>query len=166
MSESEVMGAPSGGHIEETVERTARIAVSGHDVDANASLIGAANAEHDMVISKSAVLIANIEGNVDIDRSFADVIVAGDVTGENFGTAVLVTRAADIQRGWVGLAITPNLQVSEDSRVIIGPKAALIIAIALFGIFGIMMMLMYEAAHRVMSWRPSLPSVHWREWGN
>lgn len=156
----------SSSDIEEIVENTARLSAPGYDVRASASLVGLACAQRDMTVDKSAMVVANIDGNARIDKSFAEVLVAGDVTGENFGTAVLVSRAAEIKRGWVGIAVAPGMTVSEDSKVIIGPKAALIIAVALLGVAGLALVFVYEAASRMARWRPSVPSVHWRRWGD
>ncbi|MEI7815069.1 MAG: hypothetical protein WCJ13_09790, partial [Coriobacteriia bacterium] len=69
-----------------------------------------------------------------------------------------------VTNGFVGVLLTPQANIAEDSRVLIGTKAALIIAAALLGGFGLVAVVMALGVRRVMSWRPQinvpqLPSI-------
>jgi hypothetical protein len=67
-----------------------------------------------------------------------------------------VTGDADIKSSWVGIVISAKTTVSEDSRVLISTKAALIIALALFGGFGLVALAISLGVRRIMHWRPSI----------
>jgi hypothetical protein len=79
----------------------------------------------------------------------------------------VVASEVRISRGWVGIVASPNVELSEDSRVIIGPAAALIIAAAVLGVFGIAVVLAGVLARRASQWRPNIPvpSLSWKRSG-
>jgi hypothetical protein len=72
------------------------------------------------------------------------------------GACVLLTGEADVKRSWVGIVLSPQVTVSEDSRVLISTKAALIIGFAILGGFGIIAVIGWLGVRRLMRWRPTI----------
>ena len=70
---------------------------------------------------------------------------------------MLVTGEADVKHSWVGIVIAPKATVSEDSRVIISTKAALIIAAAVLGGFGLVALAFALGMRRVVRRGATLP---------
>lgn len=135
-----------------------------HDANLTTSFAGVVNAQGDANLNQGAAGAVVAQGDVSVTQAGAAAIVGRAITGENIGGAVLVGSEVSVKNAWVGVALSPNLEVSEDSRVIIGTKAAIIIAVAMFGIFGIAAVLAVLGARRAMAWRPNLPmpSIQWR----
>ena len=144
---------------------------------ATASAIGLANIEGDAQISVSAVPILRttggatftqayasaviVGGDMEIHQAAAPVIIGKSLDATQVGACVVVSGDADVKRSTVGLLLSRNATVSEDSRVLLGTKAALIIACALFGGFAFVAIAMIMSAQRVAEWRPeiSLPKL-------
>ncbi len=135
-----------------------------------ASAIGLANVEGDAHISVSAVPIVRTSGGATFSQAYASaVIVGGDmqihqaaapvIVGKSLdatqvGAALMITGDTDIKRSTVGILLSRNANVSDDSRVLISTKAALIIAAAFLGGFAFVAIAMVMSARRVSQWRP------------
>jgi len=153
---------------EETNETTrgavASVASPG-EARVTSSIAGFVNAQGDATLAQSASAVVLSQGNADIERSAVAALVTRTMTGDRVYNAASVSGEMSVSRSWIGVALTPHLQVSEDSRVFIGPVGALIIAAAIFGVFGILAALGYFAARRAMHWRPKVPAVSWHRMG-
>jgi hypothetical protein len=139
---------------------------------ATASAIGLANIDGDAHISVSAVPILRTTGGATFSQAYASaVIVGGDMEihqaaapviigkaldATQLGAAVVVSGDTDIKRSTVGVLLSKSANVSEDSRVLISTKAALIIACAVFGGFAFVAIAMVMSARRISEWRPSI----------
>jgi hypothetical protein len=139
---------------------------------ATASAIGLANIEGDAHISVSAVPILRttggatfsqayasaviVGGDMEIHQAAAPVIIGKSMDATQLGAAVVVTGDADIKRSTIGFLLSRNATVSDDSRVLLGTKAAIIIAAALLGGFGFVAIAMVMSARRISEWRPSI----------
>ncbi|HEY5541412.1 MAG TPA: hypothetical protein VIL41_08165 [Coriobacteriia bacterium] len=141
------------------------IGVASIDGDATitASVTPALLTRGDTTVQQSYVSAVIVGGGGDtrVHQAFAPIIVGKTMDLTQAGGAVLVTGEADVKRSWVGIVIAPKATISEDSRVLISTKAALIIAAALFGGLGLVALAVTLGVRRVMSWRPSisLPSM-------
>jgi len=131
----------------------------------SSSIAGFVSAQGDASVAQSASAVVLAQGNSDIEQSAVAALVTRTMTGDRVYNAASVSGEMSVSRSWIGVALTPRLQVSEDSRVIIGPVGALIIATAIFGVFGILAALGYFAARRAMQWRPKVPAVSWHKMG-
>jgi hypothetical protein len=146
--------------------------VSAEEFDAEQCLIGSATVDGDASIGASAlgVLSANsvgihqggaavmvVDGDVSIDQGAAQVIVARSAGLERGGVGILVTGEADLARSWVGVMAARNATLSDDSRVIIDAKAALIIGALLFGGFGLVALAVLMAGRRIAARIPHMP---------
>lgn len=143
---------------------TASIATPGQ-ADVRSSIAGFVSAQGDATLSQSASVGVLSQGNADIDQSAVAALVTRTMTGDRVYNAASVSGEMSVSRSWIGVALTPRLSVSEDSRVIIGPVGALIIAAAIFGVFGVLVALGYFAARRAMQWRPRVPALTWHRMG-
>lgn len=138
-----------------------------HDVSLTTSVAGVVNAQGDASLNQSGACAVVSQGNVGVSQAGAGIVIAQSFAGESFGGGVVVSNDVRVSKGWVGVALSPKLEVADDSRVIIGPAAAAIIALAMFGIFGVVVAGGVYAARRAAQWRPKLPmpSVSWRRLG-
>ena len=146
--------------------------VSAEEFDAQQCLIGSATIDGDASIGASAVgmlsagsvgihqggaMVMVVGGDASIDQGGAQVIVARSAGIEQGGVGVLVAGEADLARSWVGIMAARNATLSDDSRVIIDTKAALIIGGLLFGGFGIVALAVLLAGRRIAMRLPHLP---------
>jgi hypothetical protein len=149
-------------------------------LEAVGSAIGFANVTGDATVTASAAPIVYAKGNVSVRQCYTSAVLAGgDMEISQAGAPLIIGKQLDVQQGgalvmlsgestvtngFVGVLLTPKATVAEDSRVLIGTKAALIIAAALLGGFGLVAVVMVLGVRRVMSWRPQisvpqLPSI-------
>ena len=147
--------------------------VSAGSLSATGSAIGAASVDGDAEITASMVPVLYARGETTFQQSYASAVIVGGadmklhqaaaplIVGKTMGLSqsgagVLVTGEADVKNSWVGIVLSPKTTVSDDSHVIVSTKAALIIAAALFGGFGLVALVMALGVRRVMRWRPSI----------
>jgi hypothetical protein len=151
---------------------TAIGSVNAEEFDAKQCAIGSATVDGDAAVGASLIgfLAANsvgvhqggaavmvVDGDVSIDQGAAQVIVAQTAGVEQGGVGVLVTGEATLARSWVGVMAARNATVSEDSRVIIDTRSALIIGGLLFGGLGLLGLCVFLAGRRVASRIPHMP---------
>ena len=149
--------------------------VNAGSLSATGSAIGAASVDGDATITASMVPALITRGDTTVQQSYASAIIVGrgattkvhqsatpmivgrtvDVTQSAAGT--ILAGDADVKNSWVGIVISPSTKVSEDSKVIISTKAALIIGAFLLGGFGLVALAFALGVRRVTRWRPSLP---------
>ena len=153
---------------------------------ATASAIGLANIDGDAHITVSAVPIVRTTGGATFSQAYASaVIVGGDmqihqaaspvIIGKSLdasqvGAAVVVTGDAQLAHSTIGLLLSRSATVSDDSRVLLSTKAAIIIACAFLGGFALVALALIMGAQRVAEWRPEiklpeLPSLPWKKSG-
>ena len=141
-------------------------------LEAVGSAVGFANVSGDATLTASATPIVYAKGNVSIRQSYTSAVLAGGdmdisqagaplIVGKKLsvqqgGALVMLSGESAVTNGFVGILLTPQANIAEDSRVLIGTKAALIIAAALLGGFGLVAVVMVLGVRRVMSWRPQI----------
>ena len=153
---------------------SAMCTVKAGSLSATGSAIGAASIDGDATITASAVPALITKGETTIQQSYASAIIVGGgantkvhqaasplIVGKTMdisqaGAVALVTGEADVKSSWVGIVLAPKTTISEDSHVIISTKAALIIALALFGGMGLVALAISLAVRRIMRWRPTI----------
>ena len=146
-----------------------------------ASAIGLATVEGDAQITVSAVPILRTAGGATFSQAYASaVIVGGDmeihqaaapviigkgINASQVGACAMVTGEAEVTHSTIGLLLARSTNVSEDSRILLSTRGALIIAAALLGGFGLVAVAVIMSAQRVAEWRPniSLPNMPWRK---
>jgi hypothetical protein len=154
------------GSVTDTVKNTIVANVtSAHDVEIGTSLTGVVNAEGDSAITQSGAGAIVARGDAEVSRSGSVALVASSVSGDHTYSAVTLASDVAVSRSWIGVALSPRMQVSEDSRVLVGPVAALIIVVAALGVFGIVAVFGVLAAKRALAWRPKVPAVSWHRMG-
>lgn len=161
---AEELVTPAAADTETARTVAAQVSTPGN-ASVTASLAGFVSAQGDATVYQSAATVVVAQDNADIDQSAVCALVTRTMTGERVYTAAAVSGEMSVSRSWVVVALTPRLSVSEDSKVIIGPVGALIIAAAIFGVFGIVTVLGYYAARRAMQWRPKVPVLEWHRMG-
>ena len=165
----------AGGDVQANLSAIAT--VSTDSLSATGSAIGVASVDGDATITASMIPATLVRGNATIQQSYVSAaIVSGDtkvhqavaplIIGKTMdisqgGGAVLLSGEANVTNSWVGIVLSPKTTVSEDSRVLIGTKAAMIIALAVFGGFGLVALVGWLGVRKAMRWRPSisLPSL-------
>lgn len=134
---------------------------SAQDVEISTSCIGVVNAQGSASVSQTGAGAIIARGDVAATQSGAAALFANSVAGDHTYSAVTVASDVAVSRSWIGIALSPKMQVSDDSRVIVGPVAALIIVVAALGVFGVVAAFGVLAAKRALAWRPKVPSVSW-----
>lgn len=175
----EYIDAESGPHFAAEVEADymeVDLALIGsayaEDMSVTGCAIGYAPIEGDAEITASAVPLMRINGDAVFKQAYASAFIAsGMVDMKQAATPVMLTREAEleqsaaalmvagdvvVQRSAVGIVLSGKTHISEDSRVLISTKAAIIIAIAILSGFGIVALLMVLGAREVASKRPRL----------
>jgi hypothetical protein len=110
--------------------------VSG-DVEATVSALGLVTATRSVAIRQSVAGAVFSEGTATIEQVGSPLIIGGEMTVDGSVGCVLVADSATVKKSWVGLLASRSATVSEDSRVLIDWKAALILAAVVFGLTGI-----------------------------
>jgi hypothetical protein len=124
-----------------------------HSIDAVGSAVGISRVEGDFSARFSSTPLVYAKGDATIRQSYASALVAGEtvemsqalaplvagrvITIDMGGGAALVAGEARIQRGWIGVLLSGKTEMSDDTRVLIGTRAALIIGAALLGGFAL-----------------------------
>jgi hypothetical protein len=141
-------------------------------LEAVGSAVGFANVSGDATLTASAASVLYAKGNISVRQSYTSAVLAGgdmdisqagapliigkQLSVQQGGAVVMLSGESAVSNGFVGILLSPKATVSEDSRVLIGPKAALIIAAALLGGFGVVALVMALGVRRVMTWRPQI----------
>ncbi len=146
--------------------------VHAQEVEAVGSAVGFVSAGGDATITASYAPIVHSKGNIhvrqsytsaviaasdmEISQSLAPIIVGKQLSVQQGGGVVLLAGEAEVKNGFVGVLLSPKATVSDDSKVLLSTKAAIIIAAALFGGFALVAVVMVLGARRVTSWRPNI----------
>lgn len=148
--------------------------VTAGSLSATGTAIGAASIEGDATITASMVPALMTKGETTVQQSYASAVIVGGgantkihqaaapliigrtVEMSQSGAGAVLTGEADVKSSWVGIVLAPKATISEDSRVIIDTRAALIIGLALFGGMGLVALAITLGVRRIMRWRPSI----------
>lgn len=135
-------------------------------LEATGSAIGMTTVEGDATLTASAAPLVFTHGDATVQQSYASAVIAGGgsftrvrqsaaplMVGktmelEQVGAVALVTGEAKVKKSWVGIIAAPSVEVSDDSKVIITTRGALIIGAALLGGFGLVALIMTIAFGR------------------
>lgn len=161
---------------EETVALNARPVLETGTLNASTSAIGFARVDGDAQVRLSAVPLLVAKGDAEFRQAYASAFIAGGTVSVSQGGApmiagrsvsvergagvAVVAGEATVRRGLIGVLLAKDARLSEDSRVLLSTKAALIIALALLGGFGLVAAGLVLGAKRIAEWRPDL-----RLWG-
>jgi hypothetical protein len=129
---------------------------AGGDATITASCAPVVHAKGDIHVRQAYTSAVIAGGDMEISQAFAPIIVGKQLSVEQGGAVVMLAGDAEVKNGFVGVLLSPKATVSDDSRVLLSTKAALIIAAALFGGFALVAVVMALGVRRVMSWRPSI----------
>lgn len=154
--------ATLGAEVKNTIVGTV---ASEHDIELSTSCAGVVSAQGDASVSQSGAGAIVAHGDVRTHQTGVAALLASAVEGDHLYSGVAVASDISVSRSWVGIALAPKMQVSDDSRIIVGPIAALILAAAILGVFGIVAALGVIATKRALAWRPKVPAVSWHRMG-
>ena len=151
------MGSVTAGSLSATGSAIGAASVQG-DATITASMVPALLTKGDTTIQQSyaSAMIVGGGGNTTVHQAVSPLIIGKTMDISQAGACMLVTGEADVKRSWVGIVLAPKATISEDSHVIISTKAALIIALALFGGLGLVALAVTLSARRLMRWRPTI----------
>lgn len=167
MPTDEIVMASSQSDTEHQVRHKIAARVeSARDVQVITSLAGIVAVKGDARLEQTGAGAIAVEGDVDANQSIAGALVGQNVTGERVFTGAAVARDLSVRNSRIGLALAGKMQVSDDSRVLIGPVAALIFVGAILGFFGLVVLAGVFAVRSARAWRPSMPSVSWHRMGD
>ncbi len=138
------------------------VATVGHDLELTTSAAALVSAKGDVTMHQAGAWALIGGGDVSVSQGGSWVVVAKDYSVETGGNGVVAAAEANVSHGFVGFLLAPRATLSDDSRVIIDSKGALIIGAAfvlglfILGLFGA------RAARGALAWRPKLPGLHWQ----
>jgi len=141
-----------------------------------ASAVGLVQVDGDSTVSLSAVPLMVTRGNAEFRQAYASAFIAGGdvsvsqggaplIAGKTIeieagGGGVLLARKASISHGWVGVLLATDAQLSEDTKVVMTTRIALMIMAALLGGFGLVALALYLGARRLSEWKPDFRLWH------
>jgi hypothetical protein len=151
---------------------SAMATVNTGSLSATGSAIGAASVDGDATITASMVPALITRGDTTVQQSYASAVIVGrgaltkvhqsatpmiigrsmDVTQS--AAVAIVTGEADVKSSWVGIIVAPNVKVSDDSKVLISTRGAIIIGAFLLGGLGLVALAFSLGVRRVTHWRP------------
>jgi hypothetical protein len=135
-----------------------------------ASAVGLAQVDGDSTVSLSAVPLMVTRGNAEFKQAYASAFIAGGdvsvsqggapliagktVDIEMGGGGVLLAREARISHGWVGVLLSADAEISDDTKIVMTTRIAMILVAALLGGFGLVALGLYFGARRLSEWKP------------
>lgn len=119
------------------------------DANVSTSVIGLLNGVTTNVKQSLAGAVV-ADANASVSQSVTPAIVARHVETTGGASAVTVAEDVTATKSWIGLMATHNATLSEDSRVIIDWKGAVILGLFLLGGFGIVAVVAWFASRRVI----------------
>jgi len=138
---------------------------------ASGSAVGLVNVDGDAEARFSAVGIMSAKGSGTFNQSYASAFVAGEdvsvfqggaplvvartVRFEQAASVVSLASSTSVRRGFIGLLVSGQTDIGDDSKVLLTGRSVLIIALAVLGGFGLVALAMAYGAERVSQWRPS-----------
>lgn len=135
------------------------------ELDATQSAIASLTTHGDAHVSGSAIGLLNgvttnvkqsvagaviADANALVEQSLTPAIVARHVDVTGSASAVTVAEDVTATKTWIGLMAARNATLSEDSRVLIDWKGAIILGLFLLGGFGLVAVVVWFAARRVI----------------
>lgn len=170
-----VVASHVSGTLEATkIQASLSAVASAHaeEFEAVGSAVGFVSAGGNATITASATPIVHAKGDINIRQSYTSAVIAGgdleisqavapiivgkQLSIEQGGGVVLLAGDAQVSKGFVGVLLAPKATLSDDTKVLLSTKAALIIAAAIFGGFALVAVVLVLGARRVMSWRPGI----------
>jgi hypothetical protein len=149
------IGSVSAGELTATRSAIGSASVAG-DVEISASVVGMLTAES-VGVHQGVACMMMVDGDAAIEQGGAQLIVAQTAGLENGGVGILVANEVNAARSWVGVMAARNANISDDSRVIIDTRAALIIGGFLLGGMGLVACAVFLGARRIAQRMPHLP---------
>ncbi len=150
--------------LETTASAIGLAQVSG-DAHVSTSYVGIMHAKQGGTFQQGYASAAIFGGDTTIRQAGAPLIVGRTMNIEQGGGAVLIGSDVKVSRGFVGIVVSGRSEISDDSKVLIGTKAAIIIAAAILGGFAVMAVVMAMGTKRIADWgrgfkKAELPSKH------
>lgn len=153
-----VIGAATVGELGVSTSLVGGVSASG-DVDLTTSAVGIIAAKQNVDFRQGWVNNVFSAGNVSVSQGGNGFMIGKSAMLENAGSVAVLAGDVKVRRGWIGLLLAGKTEVSEDSHVIIGTKAALIIAAALLGGLGLVaLVLLYGSGKVAKQWNPKMLS--------
>ena len=115
----------------------------------------------DADVNTSAVPILSVKGDVDFHQAYASAVIAGgtvevrqggaplmlakELKVKYGGGAVLIAGKAKVKHGFVGVLLAREAEMSEDTRILLDSRSALVVGAALFGGLALVAMALLRA---------------------
>lgn len=135
------------------------------ELEAMACAIGSASVDGDAFVSASAAGLVTAgyaevrqglagavvsDGEAKVSQSFTPLISARRVDMAGSANCLTFADEASATRSWIGLVAARNVTVSDDSRVIIDWRGAIILGLFMLGGFGIVAAVVWLTGRRVI----------------
>ncbi len=137
--------------LETTASAVGLAQVSG-DAHVSTSWVGIMHAKQGGTFQQGYASAAIFGGDTTVRQAGAPLIIGRTMNIEQGGGAVLVGSDVKVSHGFVGIVVSGRSEISDDSKVLIGTKAAIIIAAAILGGFAVVAVLMTVGTKRIADW--------------
>lgn len=150
--------------LETTASAVGFASVSG-DAHVSTSWVGIMHAKQGGTFQQGYASAAIFGGDTTIRQAGAPLIIGRTVKVEQGGGAVVVGSDVKVKHGFVGIVVSGRSEISDDSKVLIGTKGAIIIAAAILGGLAVVALVMTMGTKRIADWgrsfkKPELPDRH------
>jgi hypothetical protein len=142
-----VEGSTSSGPLSATQSAIGSATVSG-DASVSACAVGSISARA-AAIKQSFSGAVMTEGDASVTQSATPLIMAQRVDMSSGASCMIVGDQVTARHSWVGLVASRQTTLSEDSRVIIDWKGALILTAVMLGVAGVVVLLVWLVGRRV-----------------
>lgn len=124
------------------------------DADVNTSAIPILSVKGDVSFHQAYASAVIAGGTVEVRQSGAPLMLAKELKIKQGGGVVLIAGKAKVKRGFVGVLLAREATLSEDTRVLMDSKSAMIVGAALLGGLGLIAMMAMRAlpGHRPNRW--------------
>jgi hypothetical protein len=119
------------------------------DAEVSASAVGGLSTIGSAAVRQSIVGAIMSDGEASLSQGMAPLIMAKRVDMSTSGACVVAADDVSVTKSWIGLMAARNATLSEDSRVVIDWRAALIIGALLMGGFAIVAVGVFLAGRRI-----------------
>lgn len=120
------------------------VLVSG-DADVNTSAVPLLSVKGDVNFHQAYASAVIAGGTVEIRQGGAPLMLAKELKVKYGGGAVLVAGKAKVKHGFVGVLLAREAEMSDDTRILLDSRSALMVGAALFGGLALVAMALMRA---------------------
>lgn len=151
-SMSAIASAKVAGPLSATASAVGVATVSG-DVTANLSSLGAVATSAQANVNQSYAGMVASNGDLRAHQTLASTMIARTASIEQGAAGVVAGSQVQVRRGFVGLLLASEADLSEDTRVLLSGRSLGVMAVAVLGGFGLVALGVWLAGKQLAAMR-------------